>query len=590
MTATTSDSIALSGVPVLKRLLDPTAVPVWIVTVLLAHAPLLGLHFVGLYRYRPHYEFAPFLVGAAAYLIWRRWPQADIRCSRPTRVAGYVLFALGLLILTIATALFSPFAAAAAAMFCLAGLILLFAGDTAWREHLPVWLLLWLAIPPPFMLEQPLSAALQNATSLFSSSVLDYCGVLHMRIGNIFELPSQTLFVAEACSGIHSQLTLLAATSLLCVCVRRSALHTIALLAAAVFWSLAANTVRVTLIVATTARGWDLAQGWPHEMVGYGLFALAFLAVLSTDQLLMGVFGPVNSDELAASCAYVEECTLLPPAVRIDSRVFAIWNRFVAGWHPPAEQSDARPLSSAREGSSPPWLVRRPQFQVLMAVLACLFVGQSLAIAAISPPSSWMTNDSTMLFQRIVETTLPARLGEWERIGHETETRSEDSSLGHFSHIWFYRRGEDQLNYSMDFPFSGWHELPDCYRAQDWRLDERRVARDEQGQPYAVAVLSRAASEYAILCFSLHDEHGRTLDPELNLSSTWKSRFQTSPLLSLLRSERLLPPDGRTVQFQQFQSVVFAPGSADIAAACRGFETARRVWSEAVQIGADRHE
>jgi exosortase len=96
------------------------------------------------------------------------------------------------------------------------------------------------------------------------------------------------LLMADACSGLHSMITLGALGLLfLHLMGRASPLHNGLLIAAIVPVALLANVVRVlVLALATYYLGERAAQGLVHDLAGLLLFVIALAAMLAIDALL----------------------------------------------------------------------------------------------------------------------------------------------------------------------------------------------------------------------------------------------------------------------------------------------------------------
>ena len=88
--------------------------------------------------------------------------------------------------------------------------------------------------------------------------------------------------------------------------------------------------------------------------------------------------------------------------------------------------------------------------------------------------------------------------------------------------------GPNRLVASVDFPFHGWHELTICYRGQGWKLQKRRIRRDEQ-MTFVEDTFTRASGEQGFLMFRLYDAEGRPVDvpddPRLSNISRYFNRL-----------------------------------------------------------------
>src|SRR5262249_12662000 len=126
----------------------------------LAYLPLLIWHAQVLWG-RPHYQFVPLLVPAAAVLAWLRLRRlGPLTPGAPRGSAALVCAAGGLL--TLAALLASPWLGTVAALLNLLALAYAWGGATLLRALLPAWLFLCLAVPPPLGLDQRLIVDLQG--------------------------------------------------------------------------------------------------------------------------------------------------------------------------------------------------------------------------------------------------------------------------------------------------------------------------------------------------------------------------------------------------------------------------------------------
>jgi len=435
---------------------DPSRVPrpwadrVWLIVVVASHLPFVVFHSVSLWRYRPHYEFSVVLVAVCAWLMWKRWPSETVH-SKTSRLTARSLLLLGLVCLAASVVLFWPWLGAVAAVFSTGGLLLLLAGRGAFCRLSSVWLLLWVAIPPPFGLDRQLIRLLQSLTAHTSSMFLEMMRVNHVLAGNVFRTPDRELFVAEACSGINSQLVLIAASAVLVILLRRTWLHAILLIAASVFWSVVVNTTRVTLIVLVAVQ-WniDLSDGWQHEVLGHGLALVGILLLFSTDQFLAGLFAPVLNFRAAEMGGGHEGVPLA------SDPLSRLWNAAIA-WKlertpEPSETVDA-------STSSQPAVNRSP---FALTAFGCLGVVQLVSVVVLVTAQTPEVRVGS-LDTAIHEDWLPERLASWQRIEYETVERELGSDEGEHSSKWTYQFQDHKAIVSVDYPFLGWHELTCCY-------------------------------------------------------------------------------------------------------------------------------
>jgi exosortase len=131
------------------------------------------------------------------------------------------------------------------------------------------FLVFMVPLPPPWL--TPLIVNLQLLVSSAAVEILGWFGSAVVRSGNVIELPAgDTLFVAEACSGITSLVTL---TPLAIVLA---------------YFTMLGNLLRVIVTVSAAERyGAEAATGnWLHESAGVITFVLACLALIGLGALM----------------------------------------------------------------------------------------------------------------------------------------------------------------------------------------------------------------------------------------------------------------------------------------------------------------
>ncbi len=239
----------------------------------------------------PNYGHGCIIPFFAVYVLWRersRIRAAPVRPSfwgLPMLVAAIALLVLGTLGSEHFTARFSL-------LLLISGLVVFLAGWPAWRRAaFPIGYLAFM-IPLPAMIYYQLTFPLQLVASRLGAAGLAALGVPVVREGNLLVLPNCTLEVVEACSGVRSLFSLLAAAAGYAWLAERSAWKRGVLVVSAVPVVIAANALRLVsagLINFLLGPGADSAA--VHEALGLGFFSLAFAFLLLAHSLLRRVPG-----------------------------------------------------------------------------------------------------------------------------------------------------------------------------------------------------------------------------------------------------------------------------------------------------------
>ena len=258
----------------------------WIVCsiVALGFGPLLYWHVVGLLE-RPHYQFLLFLPFALWILIASlpaRTPAASKPASNLDIAFSALMLGVSAVGLAFATWSWSPWIAAVSGMLAFFSLLLFIGGRNRAVRWFPVWMFCWILIPLPFGMDEDLIVRLRTVTTTMTSAVLDQLGILHQTYANVIELPGKPLFVADACSGIHSLYVLMAMALFLAMFQRRSLLHAFLLLCSTFGLVLVENVARIVTVAA--ALGWrmDLSIGFNHTLLGVSLFCASAVLIFTT--------------------------------------------------------------------------------------------------------------------------------------------------------------------------------------------------------------------------------------------------------------------------------------------------------------------
>lgn len=511
-----------------------------------AQLPMLLLFFRSLWA-KTHYQTFAFAIVATAAIIWMRWPREE-RMQFHRSLASDILLVLGLICALGSVAFVEPWFTAASVMLLLTSFLARTAdSDTKkslWTAALPLFVFL----PLPFGRDVGLITMLQRSSAWFTSRLLDLLGLGHHMDGTVIEVPGRPPYgVAEACSGVQSFFTLLFICMVFIVINRRISSSVVSgvilsilamivyfvgltapgfglgyvavaillwgflgfrasiLIVSAVFWALFINTVRI-LIIPIMDINFDinLVHGLPHDLLGWAVLFLGFLLLLSTDQLLMFLFGPVDPEAGEAG-----------PFGKLITR---FWNQLISGQEANAEDSGKKKRKGRR-----PITDAAIKFSWLVAIVVA--IGGVLQLYDVQ--QSYSNNLKVRFFDADVtrpfsEDDLPKTIEDWtipDKNGYTSQTRDRGSDLGRHSDIWQYRAPRCNVIASLDQTFPGWHELTTCYQNQGWKLIDRvKIVPTKPGQEgwtYIEARFEKETGQRGYLLFSLFDGSGGPIDAPL---------------------------------------------------------------------------
>jgi exosortase len=161
------------------------------------------------------------------------------------------------------------------------GLIVYFAGWRMLRLVLAPWLFLFLMVPLPVIIFNQIAFPLQILASRLAASLIDLFHVPVLRDGNILTLPTMSLNIVEACSGLRSLMSLITVAVFYSLFFERRVWLRWVIVLAAVPVAVGTNALRIT-IAALLAEyvNPQSAEGFFHAFSGLLLFGLS-LAVLA---------------------------------------------------------------------------------------------------------------------------------------------------------------------------------------------------------------------------------------------------------------------------------------------------------------------
>ena len=165
------------------------------------------------------------------------------------------------------------------------------------RLAFPLGFLLFM-VPLPESIVLPIVTKLQMLASAGAAGVLHVFGVMVLRNGNVMQLPNgEALFVAEACSGITSLLSLIPVGVVLARFTQTGLWQRLAVVAAVVPAALLGNMIRlVATVLAANAYGAERAtSGGLHDSAGLLTSAFAVLIVVAISGVIARRTSPART-------------------------------------------------------------------------------------------------------------------------------------------------------------------------------------------------------------------------------------------------------------------------------------------------------
>lgn len=459
---------------------------------LIATAPMMVPYLTGLWN-QERYRYFPFVILAVAYLVYQRWNR-DWMPPRGWPCVAAVFGGLGCSVL--GAMIHSPWVSAVGFLAVVTSFLVSHEGDHDWTLAalaMPLGLLLHL----PLGYDQLLVMRLQTITTSLSSVMLDTLHVPHAAANNTIQLASRELFVAEACSGIQSVFTLIFMAMLLVAIYRRPLWLSPLYIAIAIVLAVFANVVRVTTVALGDAwMGIDLASGWQHEVVGYAALGMASLFLLSFDHLVISVLHPVDHSGG-------------------QNPLIDLWNHFFDG-----DRRSSVIIDWLEHGGGPlSRLVRsvwtRRTILPIAGIVGITGIAQAVQMELLR---DWFVEERPIVLQAD-KSLMDIPLNSLAIVDHDQSRGGDNPRLGANADIWncsIDNRNDAQAQVVLSQPFSGWHELCNCYVASQWLVLNRGVedgAEEDPVEPYAIARLKKGENQFAYLLYSAVAPDGKVIRP-----------------------------------------------------------------------------
>ena len=249
----------------------------------------------------PDASYGLVLAGVALLLLWQRRGQiaAAARSSTGSRfpAAGFGVLLAGLLLYLMGQLGADVFITRVSLVIVIAGALWSVAGGSAARMAAAPLVFLLLAVPLPALVVNTITLPLQLTASRIAEATLVASGIPVFRDGNVLELPSASLEVAQACSGLRSLVSLTAIAGLLAWAAtartptRGSKLSLFgrgaAIVAIAIPIAILMNGLRIAA-VGILCEVWDprvTSGGW-HTFTGWITFVASIVVLMEVQRAL----------------------------------------------------------------------------------------------------------------------------------------------------------------------------------------------------------------------------------------------------------------------------------------------------------------
>jgi exosortase D (VPLPA-CTERM-specific) len=263
------------------RLTSPTYIVLAfaIAATAVSFAPFFGEVF-DLWNLQPDTGYAVFVPVLSVYLLWR---QRDQLRGLPLTGSwiGLILIIAGLLLRTIGAFATMSTVVRYGFLLVLYGLVLSLVGPKLFRRLWPPLAMLIFMVPLPMYFTGMLTLDLQLISSQIGVWVIRAFGISVYLEGNVVDLGTMQLEVAEACSGLRYLFPLMTLALLIAYLYRGAMWKRAFIFLSSIPITVLMNSLRIGLI-GITVEYWGprMAEGVLHEFEGWFVFMLSLAGVL----------------------------------------------------------------------------------------------------------------------------------------------------------------------------------------------------------------------------------------------------------------------------------------------------------------------
>lgn len=236
------------------------------------------------------YSHAPLIPLICVYLVWQRRKELA-RIPTTGSWVGFGVASAGSGLILLGRLATLQVLEQYGLLILLYGLLLALIGAKAFRLVLVPLLLLFFVIPLPQFLLQNFSAALQLISSRLGVAVIRFCGISVFVEGNVIDLGTYQLQVAEACSGLRYLFPLMTIGLIVAYLYRDAMWKRVLLFLSSIPITVLMNSFRVGMIGVLVDRwGTSMAEGFIHQFEGWVVFMIS-LGVLLIEMRVLSALG-----------------------------------------------------------------------------------------------------------------------------------------------------------------------------------------------------------------------------------------------------------------------------------------------------------
>ena len=250
---------------------------------------------------QPEYSYGPMVPLITAYLTLREIHHRPVRPDTGSRWVGFLAFVLAIFLGLMGNLAQIPDIITYGFIVYVGAVILLLAGTREGFRFWPGWLHLIFMLPLPQFIYLHVSTELQHISSVLGVYLVELANVPVFLDGNIIDLGTYKLQVAEACSGLRYLFPLFSFGWMMAVLYNGPNWHRVIIFAATVPVTIIMNSIRIGIVgLLVNAYGIEQAEGFLHFFEGWIIF-IACTAILYLLALLLWrflSFGGRRSDQV----------------------------------------------------------------------------------------------------------------------------------------------------------------------------------------------------------------------------------------------------------------------------------------------------